>query len=75
MNDVADINELFQRVRNAEDVGLRNTMGLSSHEEKCTLRYEALWAEVRSGNRNQRWATTALLGGMAAILAKQIFFT
>lgn len=71
---VAVPDEVYERLRATEDSSLRNELGLKAHEDRCALRYEALWSEVKSTNRTLRWAGTSLLAGMAAILAKLVFF-
>lgn len=74
--------EYEARIRDIEDDVLRTKLGLSGHEKECAIRYEELWREVKSTNcniqstkRDMRWATLTLITGMAAILAKLVFFT
>ncbi len=70
----ATVEHLEDRVRDLELSAQRNGDRISSHETLCAERYGNIHRSIGSVNRSIRWATVTLLGGMAAILTKLLFF-
>ena len=66
--------EMFQRLRAAEDVGMRNTLGLNAHEKECALRYVHINDSITRMTNILLWLGATVLAGMAGILVKLQFF-
>lgn len=79
-----EAHEMFERLRTAEDVGLRNTLGLAAHEKECSIRYghinetmSSMHRSVSGVRRDFRNAAVALIGllvGVLGFLIKLVFF-
>ncbi len=76
--------DVYERLRNAEDKGLRNELGLEKHEEVCAERYKAIHTSisgqgevVSAMRRDLRAVAIASVSGMVTIigfLVKLVFF-
>ncbi len=76
--------EVFERLRAAEDRGLRNELGLETHEKVCSERYKAIHTSISGQGevvsairRDLRAVAIASVSGMVTIigfLVKLVFF-
>lgn len=83
--DAAQIAEVHERLREAEDQGLRNQLGLASHEKECSIRYGHIndtmtgmhrsVAGVRRDFKNAALALTGILLTVLGFLLKLVFFS
>lgn len=68
---------LFDRLRDAEDASLRNSLGLAAHERECTIRYGHInenLAAIRKDFRNVAIAAAGCALTIIAFFVKITFF-
>lgn len=61
------------RIRNVEMTTQRNTDRISSHEDLCAERYKNINETLAAIKTILFWVGGALIAGMAAVLAHQVF--
>lgn len=69
--------QVYDRMRAAEDRVLRNELNLMSHEKECAIRYGHINESMSGLQRDLRTAATAAAGIMLAVLGfliKLVFF-
>ncbi len=68
---------LFDRLRDAENAALRNTLGLAAHEKECAIRYGHInenVAGIRKDLRTAAWAGISAMITVLGFLVKLVFF-